>query len=62
MFAVLAAFKKCHAPAIGMVIRAPAALRKAREAEHHVSRRVAVHTEQLTHELIIAAARCYSML
>jgi len=44
-----AVLEEGDAPAVGVVVGAPAALREAREAEGHVGRRVAVHPEQLAH-------------
>ena len=41
------------APAILVVVSAPAALGETREAEGHVGWRVAVHPKQLAHGLIV---------
>ena len=41
--------KKGNAPAIGMMVGAPAALRKAGEAEGDIGRGIAIHAEQLAH-------------
>jgi hypothetical protein len=46
---VLAAFKKCDAPAIGMVIGDARALCKASEAERGIGGVVAIEREELTH-------------
>jgi hypothetical protein len=41
--------KKRNAPAIGMVVGAPAALGKATETEHHIRGHIAIHSQQLAH-------------
>src|SRR6218665_2530117 len=42
-------FEESDAPAVTVVIGAPATLGKTREAEHHIGRHIAVHAQQLAH-------------